>query len=94
LHPARLRSLVIGRDGAGFCSVWGRVLKGWVEAPDLERYRDADPRQIVADALSGIGRYEPSDHVCEDYLSSYLGARFVESMRYVRSYPDRAPGPP
>jgi pimeloyl-ACP methyl ester carboxylesterase len=29
------------------------------------------------------------DFVREDYLSSYQGDRFVESMRYVRSYPDQ-----
>jgi pimeloyl-ACP methyl ester carboxylesterase len=26
-----------------------------------------------------------------DYLASYEGDRFVESMRYVRSYPDQLP---
>ena len=27
----------------------------------------------------------------EDYLKSYEGDQFVESMRYVRSYPDELP---
>jgi hypothetical protein len=31
------------------------------------------------------------DFVHEDYLSSYEGDRFVESMRYVRSYPTELP---
>ena len=87
LYPGRLRSLVVGSGGAAFPLELGGRVKEWVEAPDLEGYRSADPRQIVAGALSGIERYALPDIVCEDYLSSYDGDRFVESMRYVRSYP-------
>ena len=46
-----------------------------------------DPRQIVAGALTGIERYVLPDFVRDDYLACYDGDRFVESMRYVRSYP-------
>jgi pimeloyl-ACP methyl ester carboxylesterase len=87
LCPGRFRSLVVGSGGAAFPLQLGRGLKEWIEAPDLERYRDADPRQIVTESLAGIERLELPDHVREDYLSSYDGDRFVESMRYVRSYP-------
>jgi pimeloyl-ACP methyl ester carboxylesterase len=87
LYPGRLRSLVVGSGGAAFPLELGGRVKEWVEAPDLEGYRSADPRQIVAGALTGIERYALPDIVCEDYLSSYDGDRFVESMRYVRSYP-------
>ena len=69
----------------------GWLLKDWVQAPDLERYRSADPRQIVAGALTAIERYTLPDAVREDYLSSYEGDRFVESMRYVRAYPAELP---
>jgi len=69
----------------------GGLLKDWVEAPDLDAYRKAEPRQIVAAALSGIERYALPDSVREDYLSSYQGDRFVESMRYVRTYPNELP---
>jgi pimeloyl-ACP methyl ester carboxylesterase len=87
LHPGRLRSLVVGSGGTAFPLQLGGVLKDWVEAPDLEGYRTADPRQIVAGALANIASYPLPDAVREDYLSSYDGDRFVESMRYVRSYP-------
>jgi pimeloyl-ACP methyl ester carboxylesterase len=87
LYPGRLRSLVVGSGGAAFPLQLGGVLKDWVEAPDLDGYRRADPRQIVAGALTDIERYALPDVVREDYLSSYEGNRFVESMRYVRSYP-------
>jgi pimeloyl-ACP methyl ester carboxylesterase len=87
LYPGRLRSLVVGSGGAAFPLQLGGVLKDWVEAPDLEAYRHVDPRQIVGAALTDIQRYALLDFVREDYLSSYDGDRFVESMRYVRSYP-------
>jgi pimeloyl-ACP methyl ester carboxylesterase len=68
------------------------VLKEWVQAPDLDGYRNADPRQIVAAALTAdLERYALPDFVREDYLSSYEGDRFVESMRYVRAYPADLP---
>jgi len=86
-YPGWLRSLVVGSGGAAVPLQLGSVLKDWVEAPDLEEYRRADPRQIVAGALTGIERYQLPDAIREDYLSSYDGDRMVESMRYVRAYP-------
>jgi pimeloyl-ACP methyl ester carboxylesterase len=85
--PERLRSLVVGSGGAAIPLQLGGILKEWVEAPDLESYRNADPRQLVSGALTGIMQYSLPSSVREDYLSSYEGDRFVESMRYVRSYP-------
>jgi pimeloyl-ACP methyl ester carboxylesterase len=91
LHPGRLRSLVVGSGGAAVPLHLGSLLKDWVENPDLRSFRSADPRQIVASALAGIERYTLPDSVREDYLSSYEGDRFVESMRYVRTYPAELP---
>ncbi len=91
MHPGRLRSLVVGSGGTAYPLQLGGALKDWVEAPDLAEYRSADPRQIVAAALTGIERYQLPDHVREDYLTSYQGDRFVESMRYVRTYPTELP---
>ncbi len=91
MYRGRFRSLVVGSGAAAVPLQLGGVLKEWVEAPDLEAYRSADPRQIVAGALSNIGRYDLPDHVREDYLSAYEGDRFVESMRYVRAYPTELP---
>jgi len=90
-HPGRLRSLVVGSGGAAVPLQLGSPLNDWIDAPDLDRFRAADPRQIVAGALSGIEQYALPDPVREDYLSSYEGDRFVESMRYVRTYPAELP---
>lgn len=91
LHPGRLRSLVVGSGGTAYPLQLGGVLEDWVEAPDLEGFRSADPRQIVAGALTAIQRYVLPDPIREDYLSSYQGDRFVESMSYVRAYPTDLP---
>jgi pimeloyl-ACP methyl ester carboxylesterase len=87
LSPGRLRSLVVGSGGSAFPLQLGGVVKEWVEAPDLETWRRADPRQIVAAAMGTLERHVLPASVREDYLSSYEGDRFVESMRYVRTYP-------
>jgi pimeloyl-ACP methyl ester carboxylesterase len=90
-HPGRLRSLVVGSGGSAVPLQLGSRLKDWVEAPRLEEFRRADPRQIVAGALTGIQRHVLPDCIREDYLSSYEGDRMVESMRYVRTYPAELP---
>jgi pimeloyl-ACP methyl ester carboxylesterase len=77
---------MVGSGGTAVPLQLGSLLKDWVEAPGLDRFREADPRQIVAGALTGIERYVLPDPVRKDYLSSYEGDRFVESMRYVRTY--------
>jgi pimeloyl-ACP methyl ester carboxylesterase len=90
-YPGRLRSLVVGSGATAFPLQVDWVLKDWIEAPDLEDYRSADPREIVAAALTAIERHPLPDPIREDYLSSYEGDRFVESMRYVRAYPEDLP---
>ena len=77
-YPARLRSLVVGSGAAAVPLQLGGALKDWVEAPDLDRVRRADPRQIVAGALAGIRRYALPDTVREDYFTP---ARVTGSSR-------------
>ena len=91
LYPGRLRSLVVGSGGAAFPIQLGSALKDWVETPDLESYRNTDPRKIVAATLATIERYVIPDDIAEDYLSAYEGDRFVESMSYARTYPTQLP---
>ena len=91
LYPGRLRSLVVGTGGTAVPLRLGGVLKEWVEAPSLEPYRQIDGRQMVTAAIGTLERYSPTDTAREDYLSSYVGERFAESMRYVRTYPEQLP---
>jgi pimeloyl-ACP methyl ester carboxylesterase len=90
-HPGRLRSLVAGSGAAAVPLRLGGMVKDIIEAPDLDGFRRGDPRQLVNAALSGITRYPLPDSVRDDYLASYQGDRFAESLRYLRSYPAELP---
>lgn len=90
-HPGRFRSLVVGSGASAYPLELGGVLREWVEAPDLDAFRAADGREIVGAVLKAIERYALTGAAREDYLASYAGDRFVESMRYVRAYPTELP---
>jgi pimeloyl-ACP methyl ester carboxylesterase len=90
-HPGRLRSLVVGSSLAAVPLQAGGMVKDIIEAPDLDEFRRADPRQLVNTALGGISRYTLPESVRDDYLASYQGDRFAESVRYLRSYPAELP---
>jgi pimeloyl-ACP methyl ester carboxylesterase len=90
-HPGRLRSLVVGSGAAAVPLQVGGMVKEIIEAPDLDGFRRGDPRQLVNAALSGISRYTLPEAVRDDYLASYQGDRFAESVRYLRSYPAELP---
>ena len=85
LYPGRLRSLVVGSGGAAVPLQLGGVLREWVIAPDLEPYRRIDGRHIVARVIQTLERYNLTDVAREDYIASYEGERFAESMSYVRT---------
>jgi len=89
-HPDRLRSLVVG-SAAAAVPLLGGPLRDWIEAPDLEAFRRADPRQLVTGVLASMKRSVTAEAVLEDYLASCQGNRLAESMRYVRAYPAELP---
>ena len=90
-HPGRLRSLVVGSAAAAVPLQVGGMIREIIEAPDLDRFRGGDPRQFVCAALRGFCRYLLPEPVRDDYLASYQGNRFAESVRYLRSYPAELP---
>src|ERR1700747_2882498 len=90
-HPGLLRSIVIGNGTAAVPLQIGSVLKDVVEAPTLEAFRNVDPRKGVESVLAFVERYKLPEHVREDFLSAYEGDQFVESLRFVRSYPTELP---
>ena len=87
LYPGRFRSLVVGTGGTAVPLELGDPLKEWVEASSLEPYRKIDGREVVRVAMGTLERYTPSQTAREDYLASYAGDRFAQSMRYVQAYP-------
>jgi len=89
-HPERIASVIIGTGGAAVPLELGEPLRSWVLDPDLDKYRTISPDAIVNAAIDTIAGGVPDD-VRADYLASYEGDRFVESMRYVRRYPEELP---
>jgi len=88
--PGRFSGVIVGTGGAAIPLQLGEPLKSWVLDPDLDKYRAMDPRAIVDAAIDTIAGGVP-DHVRADYRTCYGGDRFVESMRYVRRYPEELP---
>ena len=89
-HPERIASVIVGTGGAAVPLQLGEPLASWVLDPDLDKYRRMDPRTIVGVAADTIAGGLPDD-IRADYLDCYDGDRFVESMRYVRRYPEELP---
>jgi pimeloyl-ACP methyl ester carboxylesterase len=89
-HPERIASVTVGTGGAAIPIQLGEPLASWVLDPDLDKYRQIDPRVIVNAAIDTIAGGVP-DEIRSDYLDCYDGDRFVESMRYVRRYPEELP---
>ena len=89
-HPDRIASVIVGSGGAAVPLELGEPLRSRVLDPDLDQWRRKDPREIVGSALDTIAGGIP-DEIRADYLACYEGDRYVESMRYVRAYPQELP---
>jgi pimeloyl-ACP methyl ester carboxylesterase len=89
-HPERIASAIVGTGAAAVPLQLGEPLATWVVDPDLDKYRTIDPGVIVNTAIDKIAGGVPDD-TRADYLECYDGDRFVESMRYVRRYPEELP---
>jgi pimeloyl-ACP methyl ester carboxylesterase len=89
-HPELIASLIVGEGGAAVPIQLGDPLLSWVLESDLDKYRAIDPHVFVNTAMDTVAGGVPDD-IRADYLASYEGDRFVESMRYVRAYPEQLP---
>ena len=89
-HPERIATAIVGTGGVAVPLQLGEPLASWVLDPDLDKYRRMDARAIVGVAIDTIAGGVPDD-IRADYLDCYDGDRFVESMRYVRRYPEELP---
>ena len=90
-QPALVRSLAIGGGATAVPLQVGGALKDIIEAPDMDGYRQIDSREILGPVYDATPGGPPPPDVRADYLESYAGDRFVESARYVRTYPVELP---
>ncbi|MFC6159960.1 alpha/beta fold hydrolase [Kribbella jiaozuonensis] len=89
-HPDLFAGVVVGAGGVAVPLELGEPLLSWVVDPDFDKYRHVDPHAVVNAAMNAHAGGVP-DEIRADYLTSYEGDRFVESMRYVRRYPEQLP---
>ena len=82
--------MIVGTGRAAIPIQVGEPLASWVLDPDLNKYRRMDPRAIVNVAVDTVAGGVPDD-IRADYVACYDNDRFVESMRYVRRYPEELP---
>jgi pimeloyl-ACP methyl ester carboxylesterase len=90
-EPALVRSLAIGGGATAVPLQVGGNLKDMIEAPDLEGLRQVESKDILGPVYDSMPGGAPPPDVRDDYLESYAGDRFVESARYVRTYPTDLP---
>ena len=89
-HPDRIAGAVVGSGGAAVPLQLGEPLRSRVLDPDVERYRAMDPRAIVDGVVDKVAGGIPDD-IRADYRNCYAGERYVDSMQYVRTYPQQLP---
>jgi pimeloyl-ACP methyl ester carboxylesterase len=89
-HPDLFASVVVGSGGAAVPLQLGEPLRSRVLDTDLDKWRTMDPREVVGASLDTIAG-GISEGKRADYLACYEGDRYVESMRYVRRYPEELP---
>ena len=89
-HPDLVAGLIVGSGGTAVPLQLGEPLRSRVLEPDLEKFRQLDPRATVGASIDKIQGGVPEE-IRADYLDSYDGDRYVESMRYVRRYPEELP---
>jgi pimeloyl-ACP methyl ester carboxylesterase len=90
-QPDLVRSLAIGGGASAVPLQVGGALKEIIDAPDMEGFRQIDSKDILGPVYDATPGGPPPADVRDDYLESYAGDRFVESARYVRTYPTELP---
>jgi pimeloyl-ACP methyl ester carboxylesterase len=86
-HPGVFRSVVVGAGAATFPLCVDGALATFIDAASIDEFAEADPAEIVRRAVGEIRNYAVADAVRDDYVQSYSGRRFLDSVAYIRNYP-------
>jgi pimeloyl-ACP methyl ester carboxylesterase len=89
-HPKLFKSMIIG-GGATDPTDIGGILEELVNAPSIDAFRNMTGAQFVRGAVENLKNYDLPDYVLQDYLASYEGERFLQSVAFVRHYPQALP---
>jgi hypothetical protein len=85
-YPGIFKSIIEG-GGATDPKDIGDILYELVNAHSPEYYKDMTGEQSVRGAIDTMKGYSIADFVLQDYLASYAGDRFRQSVEFVRHYP-------
>jgi pimeloyl-ACP methyl ester carboxylesterase len=86
-HPEAFQTVVVGAGASTYPLQVEGLLKAFIDAESIDPFRSDDPGQGIRAAAASIQNYEIPDEIVEDYVQSYSGDRFIESIAYVRNYP-------
>ena len=86
-HPEAFSSIVVGAGGATFPLQVDGLLKTFIEAGSIEPFKELDPADVIRQSVGAIKNYDVPTIVRDDYVKSYSGDRFAQSVAYVQSYP-------
>ena len=89
-HPGSFKSMVIGSGATDHMDIGG-ILDELVNAKSLEPYKNLTGKDFVSGATGNMTKYKLPDYALQDYFASYAGARFFESVEFVRDYPQSLP---
>ena len=81
--------MILG-GGATDPSDIGDILDQMVNGPSLEPFEEMTGEQFVKGATANMKKIQTPDFALQDYLASYHGKRFFESVGFVRDYPESA----
>src|SRR3984893_9359035 len=81
-HPGAFQSVIVGAGAATFPLHVDGALQDCIDAGSIEDFGGADPGEIIRQVVSAIRNYVVPDAVRDDYLQSYAGDRFVDSIAY------------
>jgi pimeloyl-ACP methyl ester carboxylesterase len=86
-EPQAFRTITVGAGAATFPLKTEGLLKTFIEAGSTDPFRELDPAEVIAQSVGSIRNYDVPAIVRGDYLTSYGGDRFAQSVAYVQSYP-------
>src|ERR1700736_17560 len=86
-HSGAFQSVIVGAGAGTFPLHVDGALKAFIDAESIEAFRGADPGEIIRQVVGAIRNYVVPDAVRDDYVRSYAGERFLDSIAYVRNYP-------
>jgi pimeloyl-ACP methyl ester carboxylesterase len=89
-YPGLFKSMIVG-GGATDPGDIGDLLEVMVNAPSLAPFENMTGAEFVQGVVDNLKNYTLPDLVMRDYVQSYAGARFLESVAFVRNYPKALP---